>query len=59
MKKAKKRSEHVHVAVGEIDQPQDAVHHGVAQGDQRVDAPEVRPLTSCCRNSVTSAARPV
>ena len=29
---------HQHVAVGKVDQPQDAVDHGVAYGDQRIEA---------------------
>ena len=37
------RTDHVNLAVGEIDQLDDAVHHGVAQGDERVDAPPGQP----------------
>ena len=33
-----KRPQHVDFAVGEVDQADDAVHHRIAQGDQRVDA---------------------
>ena len=33
---AEHRAEHEQVAVGEVDQLDDAVHHRVAQGDQRV-----------------------
>ena len=32
------RAHHEHVAVGEVDQPQDAVHQGVTQRDQGVEA---------------------
>jgi hypothetical protein len=32
------RADHHHFAVGEIDQPEDAVDHRVAERDQRVDA---------------------
>jgi hypothetical protein len=32
------RTHHQHIAVGEVDQLQDAVDHGVAQGHQSVDA---------------------
>ena len=32
--------DHQHVAVREIDQVEDAVHHRVAEGDQRIDAAE-------------------
>ena len=35
---AHERAEHVHVAVGKIDQPQDAIDHRVAQRDERVRA---------------------
>src|SRR4029079_2032989 len=30
-------ADHINVAVREVDQPQDAIDHRVAQGDQRVD----------------------
>ncbi len=53
---AEERAQHVDVAVREVDQPQDAVDHRVAQGDQGVDDPQVTPLTSCCRNSATYAS---
>ena len=33
-------AEHVDIAVSEIDEAHDAVHHGVAEGDERVDAAE-------------------
>ena len=32
------RAYHHHFAVREVDQAEDAVHHGVAQRDQRIDA---------------------
>ena len=35
-----KRPEHVNLAMGEIDQFDDAVNHGVAHGDQGVDQPQ-------------------
>ena len=31
-------AQHEHVAVGEVDEPEDAVHHRVADGDERVEA---------------------
>ncbi|MNM78943.1 hypothetical protein D3C81_908630 [compost metagenome] len=31
---------HQHIAVGKIDNAQNAVHHGVTQGDQRINAAE-------------------
>jgi hypothetical protein len=31
-------ADHGHLAMGEVDQFQDAVHHGVAQGHQGIDA---------------------
>ena len=34
-------AEHEDVAVGEIDEPQHPVDHGVAQGDERVDSAEL------------------
>ena len=34
---------HDHVAVGEVQHFGDAVDHGVAQRDQRVDAPQAQP----------------
>ena len=37
---AGERAEHVHVAVREIDQPQHAVDHRVAERDERVDRAE-------------------
>jgi hypothetical protein len=37
---ARERTKHVHVAVREIDQAQHAVHHRVAERDQRVDRAE-------------------
>ena len=36
--------DHVDVAVREVDQPQDTVDHGVAQGDQGVQAPELHAV---------------
>ena len=33
---------HEDVAVGEVDHGEDAVHHGVAQGDEGVDAPQLQ-----------------
>src|SRR5690606_19528830 len=32
------RTDHVHLAVGEVDHADDAVHHGVADGNQRIGA---------------------
>ena len=33
---------HEDVPVGEVDHGEDAVHHGVAQGDEGVDAPQLQ-----------------
>ena len=35
--KSAKRSDHEHVSVRKVDEPEDAIHHGVAERDQRVD----------------------
>jgi hypothetical protein len=35
---ADERADHEHLAVGEVDQADDAVDHGVAQGDQGIHA---------------------
>ena len=40
---ADERPHHVDVAVGEVQELQDPVHHRVAEGYQRVDAPEREP----------------
>ena len=37
-------SDHHHLAVGEVDQVDDAVHHGVPQCDQRIHAAEHQPI---------------
>ena len=34
------RADHEHLAMGEVQELQDPVHHRVADGDQSVDAPE-------------------
>jgi hypothetical protein len=34
-------ADHEDLAVGEVDQANDAVHHGVAEGDERVEAAEL------------------
>ncbi len=38
------RADHVHLAVGEVDHADDAVHHRVADGDQRVGAANGQPV---------------
>jgi hypothetical protein len=40
-------TDHVHLAVGEVDHADDAVHHRVADGDQRVDGAQRQPLKNC------------
>ena len=40
-KKQQEGADHEQIAVGEVDHGQDAVHHGVAQGDQRIDAADL------------------
>jgi len=46
---ADKGARHEDFGVGEVDHQEHAVDHGVAEGDQRVEGAEVRPLTSCWR----------
>ena len=36
----RKSAQHQNVAVGEIDEAQDAIHHRVAEGDERVNGTE-------------------
>jgi len=38
------RAKHDQVAVGEVDQAQDPVHHGVTNGDQRIQAAQRDPI---------------
>ena len=54
---------HEDFAVGEVDHPQDAVHHGVAHGDEGVDAPlgqteddEIEPVAGRCSWPAASVA---
>ena len=44
---AGKSADHEDVAVGEVDQADDAVHHRVAQGNQGVNKSNCSPLTTC------------
>ena len=38
---------HEDVAVGEVDHGQDAVDHGIAEGDQRIDAADLQRVQDC------------
>jgi hypothetical protein len=40
---AEERADHVHVAVGEVQELEDPVHHRVAKRDERVEAAERQP----------------
>ncbi len=40
---------HIDLAVGEVDHADNAVHHGIADGNQRIGASSVTPLNICCR----------
>ena len=42
-------ADHEHVAVGEVDELHDAVHHRVAQGDQGVDEAQLQPVDDVLR----------
>ena len=42
--KAEKSADHEQIAVGEIDHSQNAIDHGVAQGDERVDAAQLQSV---------------
>ena len=39
-----KRADHVDVAVGEVDQPENAVHHRVAESNQGIDRADIESI---------------
>jgi len=45
-------ADHDHFPVGEVDQAHDAVHHGVAQGHQGVDAPQNQAVDDLLQKDV-------
>ena len=38
-KKSDEGAHHIELTMGEIDQPNNSIHHGIAQGHEGVDAP--------------------
>src|SRR5690606_19484615 len=49
---------HEDVPVGKVDQPEDAVDHGVADGDQGVEAPEGDPVEELLNEGLKTHLRP-
>ena len=47
---AEVRPDHVDIAMGEVDELDDAVDHRVAESDQRVDAAERNPVDELLQN---------
>ncbi len=45
-------ADHINVAMGEIDQPQDAVNHRVAERDERVDRSDGQAVDQLLNKSV-------
>ena len=49
---ADQRTHHQHLAMGEVDEVDDAVHHGVAQGHQRIHAAQHQTVDDLLQKDV-------
>ncbi len=52
------RRQHEHVAMGEIDHADDAVHHRIADGDETIDRSEREPVDELLQEIVHASIRP-